>query len=414
MPAVLSLSPGRSCGVASSVQPDSTPESRFSKRKRAQRRDQLRRMFRRLEKLCTWLTDAKPKHRKMWSVYVNGLQNLTTQMGPYDVSKLLFCFRKAQYVHSTLLQDATSAVKEKQLFRKIKKKQLAMSIHSLGVLSREHRSGRTSGGEPGGDRQELFRGARDFMNALVQQTVLKARLTRFDEQELSNILYGIAMMEYKESMVPGDETSKLFPMKAIELLSREAVRGRRLRKYSGQGLVLVIKALGHLGYRKEKGWKSLCEELAKPQRLQNISRRGLSIVLCTLTAIEDIDEHLLGSLCKQVVRPDRIGLFEVQELMALVYALGQKQNKDYAILKCLCKETFKPERLVWFTEQKLLRFIGELGNLGDLRTQALMSLLHVASSTKDLMALMSPLGEPECGNVLGSSSETRSTGSKKL
>ena len=177
-------------------------------------------------------------------------------------------------------------------------------------------------------------------------------LMNFKEQELSNIIYGFALTK-------NEQKAPLF-----QILGREAVRKKRLTRYTSQGLSLIIYSFGLVRFLDVPILVALSEECLKPERLGAFSEQALSNIIYGLGRLK-VRYNALKVFANQLLieasKPSRVKAFNEQALANLLYSIAYLHMPQFT--RPFLEEICRSERLSRLNDQGLSNIIQGLGRL---------------------------------------------------
>ena len=195
-----------------------------------------------------------------------------------------------------------------------------------------------------------------------------AVLMNFKDQELSNVIYGFALTKNVEKV----------PL--FQVLGREAVRKKRLSRYTSQGLSLIVYSFGLVKFHDVPILVALSEECTKPERLSAFSEQALSNMIYALGLLR-VEYNSLKifatQLLTEAIKPQRITAFNEQALANLVYSISFLRMPQFTgpFLNEICKL----DRLLALNDQGLSNIIQALGRLKYQNAQKIEILLRAAT-----------------------------------
>ncbi|CAD7701490.1 unnamed protein product [Ostreobium quekettii] len=328
-------------------------------------------------------TQGGDGNQRQWAELTTVLVELVDEMGPSEIANV-FCYcRRGQFVHPVLLSRLAASITPEVNIRRLKCHHLSMLMHSLGVLFRDKLLLRTEGPLPKG--QEVFPGQEALAWSLLRESIKPDRLCRFDEQGLSNVVYGIALLglHRNTSLQPEVEF-------ANDSLSREVCRDQRMNKFNCQDLSNIVYAWGLMGYADLTGLEVLGLEISRPQRLQSFSEQQIANIIWGCASLESVVHPnpkssrsiVFPAFFEEIAKSQRLKRFNEQGLSMVMWSFARLMSSHEippSVCDCVVKELTRADRLKKCREQGIANTVWAMGKLGLLNGGAVEALLLEAT-----------------------------------
>lgn len=230
-----------------------------------------------------------------------------SELDPYAIANVFQSCKMGGYLDQSLITALVNRIVDGNLFNQFDSIQIGMSIHSLGVLSRN--LARVSGAGLG-------------IESKLACIILASELCEKEvanEQVVSNVVYGLGNL----FRIGKGQRMKQALVECMEGISAEVCRSERLHKYTEQALSNIIYGWALMGWKSKDNIQTICEEIVQSARLRNYSEQELCNVIYGLGQLEYFDEESVLGLSMEVIAPHRLRKFSHKELCLVIHGIAQ-------------------------------------------------------------------------------------------
>ena len=215
------------------------------------------------------------------------------------------------------------------------------------------------------------------------------RLMRTTTQHLSNVMYGLAMLQHRiqnsalemleaelardsrvKSLAAQELANLIFSIgilqiddrpgiqRLVEKLTEEATQPERLVQFREMELNCALTGLSHLRYREPTVVVPLLEEITHPARLKQLKDQEIASVVHVMAQLGICPDELCEKLLAEAQAAERLSRYDTNSLIMMIYSLGRLQNQNYTdTIRAFSEILLKSPSAEKMGEQNLANFL---------------------------------------------------------